>query len=271
MAVFDHQDYRGYLLERLATNGPTRGLRSKLAKELNCQSAFISQSLDGKSHFSLEHAFKINQFLNHSPDEAHYFMLLVQRDRAGSKGLEGYYTKQIDSIQKRREQVKERVGNQVQLSQESQMRYYSHWYFVAVHIAIAIPKYRTPESISVYLGISLSIVKESLEFLQSVGLVVADGSKYTIGKTRLHLGSDSPMIHQHHANWRLQALQAVGKNNNQSVYFSTLWAISKEDSVKIKKKLLNAIEELEPICMASKEEALFCMNLDFFQLGTEII
>lgn len=268
MKVFDYRDYRKYLLDRLATTGPTRGLRAKLATVLNCQSAFISQTLEGKTHFSFEHAFKINGFLNHSTDEAHYFMLLVHHDRAGTQELRTYYADQIDFILTKREQVKERVGGQQQqLSVVSQMTYYSQWYFVAVHIAVAIPELRTAESISAYLRIPLVTVKECLNFLESVGLAVAEGSKYNIGKTRMHLSNESPMIHQHHANWRLQALQAVGKSQNNSLFYSTLWAISNEDFAKIRKMLLDAIERFDPICMASKEEDLFCLNLDFFRLG----
>ncbi len=73
-------------------------------------------------------------------------------------------------------------------------------------------------------------------------------------------------VHMRAANLRSHASNRDSKLSNarKHSYFQTLWAISKEDSVKIKKKLLNAIKEREPICMPSNEEGLYCMNLDFF-------
>src|SRR5438045_1821295 len=102
MTVFEAANYKTYLTKRLAL----RGLRSELAEKLGCRPAHISQVLGGKTHFSLEYAIEIDHFLAHSPDESRYFLLLVHRDRAGTKALRGHYEKEMETIRQERLDVR---------------------------------------------------------------------------------------------------------------------------------------------------------------------
>jgi uncharacterized protein (TIGR02147 family) len=270
--IFDYRDYKKYLNVALSTGGATRGSRSRLASELRCQTAFISHVLNGNSHFSLEHAVVISRFLSHTPEESRYFILLVSLGRAGSKQLEDHFKIQIEEIQQKRTQIKERIIVDRALTPEAQMRYYSAWYYSAIHVATSVPEYQTRDTIARALGLAPNLVTECLDFLIEHGLVVIKQSRFIIGPVRMHLGSDSSMISRLHANWRLQALQALERPASQSnpdLHYSTVLTLSLDDAKRVKETLLRAIDETERIFRPSPEEVIYCVGMDWFRVSKD--
>ena len=77
MNLYGADNYIEYLKAALTNDGKRGGAKQALAKYLRCQSSFVSQVLTGRSHFSLEHAVAISDFLKHSDDEREFFLLLV--------------------------------------------------------------------------------------------------------------------------------------------------------------------------------------------------
>ena len=85
-ALFEYSDYKLYLSDKIdGMPKHGRGERSKLAEALRCHLAYVSQVLKGEAQLSLEQADIINQYFDHSPDEADFFLLLVQAARAGTR------------------------------------------------------------------------------------------------------------------------------------------------------------------------------------------
>lgn len=267
--VFDFKDYKKYLNSVFSTGGPTRGKRSRLAEVLHCQTAFISHVLNGNSHFSLEHGVLISKFLNHTLEEARYFILLVSLGRAGSKTLEDFYRSQMDEISRKRTQIKEHITTDQILSAEIQMRYYSAWYYAGVHVATSVPEYQTRDALSVALGLNPALVSECLEFLVGCGLVVPKGNRFQIGPARIHLGADSAMISRLHTNWRVKALQSFEQQEQDqtNLHYSAVITLSHADVQRVRETLLKAIAENEKIFRPSKEEAVYCLDMDWFRVS----
>jgi uncharacterized protein (TIGR02147 family) len=265
-SLYEFKDYKAYLSQRLSTSGELRGLRSRLAERLGCNAAFVSQVLKGTAHFSLEHAVLINDFLSHDEDETHFFMLLVQWGRAGSQRLEKYYRTQIEEILARRKLISERIGEAKSLSELDQTLYYSAWYYSAVHVLTAIPRFHDQDSIARALGISRQVTSEALEVLLRAGLVTQSNGKWKCTSARIHLNKNSPMISKHHANWRLKALQELDQRRPENLHFSGTWSFAEKDVDRIRSVLLESIERAEPILRDSKEETAFGIGLDFFRL-----
>jgi uncharacterized protein (TIGR02147 family) len=268
--IFEYKNYKSYMLEKIQSfPGGGRGLRLKMAQYLGCQTAFISQVLNKHVHFSLEQAVKLNQFWEHNKDEGKFFILLLQLERAGSKDLENYFKEEIKEILKVRTNLKDRFKVKDGLDEMNQHIYYSAWYYAAVHMALAIPQYRSAKSISQYLRLPLKLIQEVLSFLVSTGLAVEKGQVYEIGKTYIHLGKESVQIRRHHTNWRNQAIQNIDHNDPNDFHYSSVMSISPQDVPKIKEVLVQAIEECRTIIRSSPEESIHVMNLDFFSLRTE--
>lgn len=199
-------------------------------------------------------------------------MLLVGLGRAGSKELEKYFVNQIEEIQLKRTQVKERIKIDRSLTPEAQMRYYSAWYYSAIHIAPSVPSLQTKEAIAVALGLAPAIVGECLEFLTDHALVIQKTNRYSIGPVGMHLSANSPMITKLHANWRLQALQSLAfpKAIMTDLHYSTVLTISQEDAKRVRETLLRTIEQIEKIFRPSPEEAVYCIGMDWFQVSNHL-
>lgn len=251
----------------LDTTGVTRGMRSKLAKYLNCQTGYISQVLTGNTNFSLEHAIQVNRFLSHSEEEADFFMLLVEYERAGSDELRDFYQLKIKKILKSRNEIKNRIKVNSNITVSDFVEYYSHWYYSAVHVLVSIPEFQTKTAISSKLNLNSYQLNKALEFLCAKELINQDGDQFTIGKARIHLDNKSPMIFKHHTNWRMEAIKTLESNDPTDLHYSSVITLSVKDVQKIKKTLLKMLEDIEPILLPSPEEEIYSLCLDFFAVG----
>jgi uncharacterized protein (TIGR02147 family) len=264
--IFDFDDYRAYLVAAMDAKGERRGKRSRLAQFLGCETSFVSQVLTGRSHFSLEHSIRASDFLGHTSEEKHYFMLLVQKGKAGSRPLESYYDAQIAEVRKRRQVVRERIQVKDELKLQDQMTYYSAWWFVAAHILCALPGTQTRDEITRKLSLPAEVVNRTLDFLLGKGLIKEESGHYSIGAQRIHLGTASPLLPRHHSNWRMKAMQAVDHPKAGDLHYSGVIGISKKDGERVRAMMLDLLQKSEVIVQESKEDTAYVMLMDFFEL-----
>ena len=262
-SVFDYQDYKRFLHDKTEVR---RGDKLRLSKFIKCNAGYISQIFSGRAHLSLEQAERASRFLGLTEEESKFFLLLVQKCRAGTKELEAIFEKQIHQTLNLRTNLAHRLEFNQAISQEHQVLYYSSWHYIGVHMALSLPSLKTKEAIGKYLGISLKRVSEIIEFLLGVGLIEQIGDKYHTGKVSIHLESGSPLIYKHHTNWRLRAIDAVDSFDSNDLHYSSVVTIAKSDVPKMRELLVNAIEEIRTLVAVSKKNALYCYNFDLFSL-----
>jgi uncharacterized protein (TIGR02147 family) len=266
--IFEYDSYKKYLNEWLddPSLGGGRGSRTRLSKAIGCQTAYAAQVLKGAAHFSLEQAEAINDFLGHSDEQGNFLLLLIQRERAGSKNLRVRFDRQIKSIRENRLLLMNRLRVSQPLGQKDQVIYYSSWYYAAIHALASIPGFQTPLEISKYLQMDPKKTQEAIEFLVGSGLLAYDPKtqKLGVGRESIHLGVDSPLISKHHINWRLQAIRALERSGPDNLHYSSVISISNEDAQTIREVLVKAIERIKPMVKKSKEEVLKSFSLDFF-------
>lgn len=269
MELFDFNHYKDYLKfhlnDRSGRGG--RGARAKLARAIGCQTAYVAQVLGGeKAQFSLEQGEAINDFWGHSEAEGHYFLVLIQHERAGSPKLRQRFARELQSIRESRLLLKNRLGVKAVLQEQDQADYYSTWFCAAIHALVSIPGYQSAEKIAARLGISSAAAGRALDLLLRSGILVRDEEKIKIGEARLHLPSDSPLIPRHHTNWRLQALRVLQQNPAANLHYSSVISVAAEDVQRIREVLIKAIATLKPIIRDSREEKLQCLSFDFFEV-----
>lgn len=266
--VFEFEDYKDFLnakLDELNLGG--RGSRTRLSRAIGCQTAYTAQVLRGTSQFSLEQGEGINEFLGHTDEQGHYFLLLIQFSRAGTAKLRGRFKKQIEEIKSGRALLKNRLEPRESLGGNDQQAYYSSWVYGALHALSSIPDFQRPEVMSSRLGVSRRITGEALEFLLRSGVLEKDNDgALRTGKAQIHLGADSLMIAKHHTNWRLQAIRNFERGSEGSLHYSSVISISKKDEHLIREKLISMITELKPIIKKSKEEEALALCFDFFRI-----
>lgn len=143
-------------MDKLASVGSNgRDDKAKLAVALNCQPAFVSQVINGNPDFSLEQALRVNSFFQHDGFESQFFMLLVQKMRAGSKELSVFFENQIVKMRKKRYSLAKRLEASNIIDEKVQAQYYSSWHYAAVHILTSIPQFSSAEKIAEGLGLSI--------------------------------------------------------------------------------------------------------------------
>src|SRR5213595_3742322 len=86
--TFEYVDYRSYVSDLLASQPKKgHGFRSKLATVIGCRPAYITLVLKGQANLSLEQADLLCAHFGLTSEEADFFLLLVQFERAGSASL----------------------------------------------------------------------------------------------------------------------------------------------------------------------------------------
>jgi uncharacterized protein (TIGR02147 family) len=266
-SVFEYLDYRALLAARLPAKGEGRGQRSRLAKYLGCELSFVSLVLNKRAHFALEHAYGSSQFIEMAGDELEYFLLLFQKNRAGTKALEQHFDRKMNDLKKRRRDISARVDNQKSLALDQQVQYYSHWIYTAVHMCLLNPELTDAEKISRYLSVSQQQVKVALEFMLNCGLAVRDSKGYRSGPVKMHIPADSPLVNRHHVNWRLRALERLSNPAPDDIHYSAVLSASHETMETIRTFVLGLIEKAAPVIGAAADEAVYSFSIDLFEIG----
>lgn len=264
--LFEYQDYKEYIKDRIEAETQNRGLKLRMAEHVRCQPSYLSQVLHAKSDFTLEQASRLNTFLHHSPQEARFFILLVEWARAGTEDLKDIFLSQIKETQKARFNLKKRLPQTEDIPESAQHKYYSVWFYSAIHVALSVPGLQSPKKLAQAFHLPLSLTTEAIHFLEEIGLVESYRGGFRVTKKKIHLGSESDFIRRHHINWRSQALQSVERGLPEDLHYSSVLAIAEADSQKIKDILIQAIENTRKVVAPSKEEKVYAISLDFFRL-----
>ena len=268
LIIFDFSDYRLFLLAFLkAQPKKGHGLRSIWAKVMGCQIAFVSHVLRGHYDLSIEQTEALSRHLGLNKDEKEFLILLVQKAKAGTHQLKNYFNELIDEKIKNRDQVRNRMRIKENLSLEDQATYYSKWLYSAIHILLTIPDFqKSPEKIAEYFSTPLEKVREVLNFLDSRKLIRLDNGKYTVENNYLFINKESPLFAHQQNFWRQKAIESIYQNNHDEIHFASIFTLAEKDIKKIKEILLKSIEDSTEVIKPSKEEKLYSICMDFFEV-----
>ena len=266
--VFDFLDYKEFLVEVANERGQRSGFKTALATVCGCNGAYISSIFSGNAHLSLEQAERACSFLAFTTDEAHYFLILVQMARSGTVSLRTYFRSQADALRQNHLNVEMRLKMSKTLKRRDEGQYYSSWVYAAIHVALSIPQLaKSADALASYFNLSLWQVKNALKFLVQAEMAVENQGVYKIGPKQIHLGKKSAHLQQHHSNWRLKAIQSLETTQDTGLHYSSVVTLSRDDSFKIKELLLEAVKRSVDEIVASPEEEVFALTLDFFPMN----
>ena len=246
--------------------GKRGGMKLEIAEAIGTHPAYISRVLAGQAFMSLEQAERLSNHLQFKGDERRYFLLLLQEERAGTKGLKDFFREERLHLQNQRLNIKDRIPESTQIRPEDQAIYYSAWYYQAIHAMVSVPRYRDIETIARTLEISTSLVRDSIIFMERSGIIKSAGGRWVAGEMHLHLEKTSPFIRQHHTNWRLRSIQSLDKPSESHVRYSGVFSLSEDDAARIREKLLLHLKDYVGIVRASAEERVYSLCFDFIEV-----
>lgn len=267
MVIFEYHEYKKFVNDwiGLQAHGGHGQLR-QLALYLEINSVVMSQVFRGDRDLTLEQALGVTKFMGLSELERDYFLLLVQKSRAGSHELKSVFEKQLDALRITAQSLKNRVKHQ-KFTDEDKATFYSQWYYSAVRLGVSIPNLSTVSDIADYLKIDRSLIAKVIEFLLKHKLIVQEQGRLNMGPQVTHVGHDSPFVNRHHTNWRLKSLQAMENITDLDLYYTGPMALSKEATKEIRKLLVEFVEKSTKKAASSDSEILRCLNIDWFGVG----
>lgn len=266
MDVFKYSDYRKILRDWLANEKKMGRMNaSKLAEKLRLHPSFISQVLKDNKDLSAEQWIELCTAMNVSEIEHDYLHFVFLRNRAGTTWARNYYQKKIDEILKRRLQLKERMTGYRQLSDEDRAVFYSSWLYSGVRLYSSIGKGQRVEQISKVFSLTMNRTHEVVDFLLRTGLCVEDDNLIRIGDLHTHVPAGSPFVTRHHTNWRLKAVQALDRTDDDELHFTAPMAISEKDFLTIREKIVRLIQESVETAKNSEAENLAVVCIDLFR------
>lgn len=271
MSVFEYDDYKKFIIE-LLLDMPRKGYGQfrKIADHLGVNSVVITQIFKGDRELSTEHAWELAQYLGLSELETRYFILLVSSARSGTVRLKQHYTRELAELRARARDLKNRVPQDTQLSEEARAMFYSNWYYSAIRLVSSIDGYQNVDAIADYLGLPRGVVKQASDFLLKQGLMVESRGALKMGPRLTHLESTSPLISRHHANWRLRSMQRSGTPlGADELSYTSPMALSFETRRQVRDEVVKLIESILKRVKSDESECVACLNIDWFDYSAE--
>lgn len=270
--IIEHKDYLGILNKCLSMNSSIRGYRSRLAKAMGCQPAYLSHVLSGQAELTLEHGLAATQFWGFDHLERDYFLARLSCDRAGTMELRQHFHEQIENL---KERIQKRAKNQVSIetqivSKEQVAKYYFDWITSAVHMILTCPGPHDFRSISKKLQVGETKILRALQILKDIGLIKERNGQLFLTEKMIHASDASDFSHLHHRNWRSQAIRKFEAGVQKPDYqFTGVVSLDPKTFTEIRSLLQKQLEETKERVRAAREERIACLNVDWFYVDEE--
>ncbi len=264
--IFEFDDYRRYLsqfLSKLPKKG--YGEARKIAAHLGVGSTFISQVFHGAKDLNLEQADLLVDYLGLGGLERDYFILLVEKERAGTKRLKQYWITKLVDLKKSSLKISNRVSAHRNLTDEEKSVFYSSYIYSCVHTYTSTAKKgRSLEEVKDRFELSRARASEILKFLGDIGLCREENRYFLATDHHTHISKGSPHLLKHHANWRIKAIQYSEDLSDEELMYTANISVSKKDFQKIREEVAQLIKTMVKTVQESDPEEIAQFNLDFF-------
>ncbi|MBS1963963.1 MAG: hypothetical protein JST04_17255 [Bdellovibrionales bacterium] len=267
--LYDFTSYKDYLRHEIARNREVYGYQTRLARAAGCQRSFFSQAMNSHVQLTPEHACGLAKFFGLNDEQRAYLIDLLLLDRAATPELREFQRKKIARAQTRSRNLAKRFRQEKIASDAESAAYYANWIPSAAHILLTIPGFRTPAKIARRLGIGSDQALAVLNTLRRLKLAEPVAGEWRPTRKSIHLPKDSPFTVANHRNWREVALQESSLPRAQSVHYTGVYSLSREDHAKLQSQILAFLDESRKRVIASPEEGLSVFLCDFFLLDRE--
>lgn len=268
MRLMDTLDYKEYIRAQIEAHRSERGYHSRLAEKAGCQRSYLSQVLKGHQHLTLDQGCGLASFWRLSQIESDYFLDLISYAKAGTPALRERFATRLTRLRDQAQDLAKRLRDRDALDSAAQQRYYSAWYWGAIHVILSIPGLDQVDRIAAHLGLTSTLVEKVLHGLQDMGLAHYENHRWLGNPGNLHLSRDSPLIRMHHNNWRQRAMNEIPAEHLR-FQFSAVLTHSREDFKTLQDMILDFLDRASAVVEKSPAEQMSCLNIDFLPLGPD--
>jgi plasmid maintenance system antidote protein VapI len=270
MWVFKHHKYQDILNTWVELKpGKGRGKFKEMAEFLRVSPVFVSQVVNGTRSLTEDQAYLLTGFLELTAQEAEYFILLVQKERASHHAYGKYIDSKISKITKEAQSTRARIkATDLELSKENLAVYFTDPKYTVVHLGSTLKGVKNIDDLTKVLQMKRQDVIACMDFLISCNLVVEGPNGFDLGPTRIHLPKESPFFKTRNMQWRFEAIKSIEQLREDNLCFTGVMSLTEEDSAWVKTRLLDLIAEVSERVSKSKAQTIQCLNLDWFKLPT---
>lgn len=271
MRIFSFLDYRRFLNDFIDKSKESRARWNfaKLAEAADLNRSYLSQVLSGASNLSSDQAYLIGRAIGLTGDELEYFGLLVELERSQVSGRKTQLRRRRDEFRTRYLKTKEFLGETfVDVQDRTKSQYYQDAYCTLVHMFLTIPEYLgEPLRIGPVIGLSEARLKETLDTLQSCGILERTGGGYALKEAHLHLDRDSPLMRVHGTMFRAKAMEYQQKSADSEDYFLSIgFSADPVTRARIKTEFQAFFKEASKSITAAPCEEVYVLNFDLFKV-----
>ncbi len=267
MDFFEFDNYKSLILNRIKEMPRQgHGQFSRLAHHLRVHSTMISHIFNGDKSLTGDQAFGVCDYFGFNEMQTDFFLILVEQERAANHKLKSHHGKKLNEIRRKAATVSERLPKDLGFSEEDRATFYSQWYYSGVRLLSAIPGFQNLDAIAAHFELPTKKVASILEFLIRTGLCREKNGQINFGPTRTHIEADSPLASRHHINWRIKSMERFDYMADDELAFTSPVVLETKDAAKVRKLILNFLEDSDKLFDQSKNEELFCLNVDWVRV-----
>ncbi len=265
MNYFEFTNYRALIRNLIKSRGiKGRGEISKIADFLGVHQSLISQILGEQKELSSEQTLNLAKYFGLNSHERDYFLLLVQKERAGTLALKQYFEEKIKGLRTEVLNLSTRIGKYKALTDTERAIFYSSWLFSAVRLSCSIKDGKTAEELAQEFSLKREKIKDILDFLCQSGLCEEKNSHYLMKTQHTHVEFGSPFLARHHHNWRSKAIIKSESLEKEELMVTAPMSISRKDFDAIRESLAKSLKGIFDAAKNSDPEIVACLNIDFF-------
>lgn len=267
MDVYVIEDYR-QLIRGLIESKPKQGYGqlTRLATHIGVNPTYLSQILSGLKNLSDDQGYLAAEFFGLNERETFYFLLLIQKERAGSHQVKKLIDRELKSRQSEAKKLKNRIVTETELTQEAKAIFYSDWAYTAIHALTSIEGYQTVDLIADHLALPRSRVGEIVDWLLRHGLCKEARGRLSVGPATTFVERESPLSTRHHSNWRLKAIEKMQRGAEEDFFFTAAFSVSEKDYQDFRMELVALIDKLAKRVGKSEPERLAAIDIDLFKV-----
>lgn len=264
MQIFSFTDHLEVLRDRITREGKRQGYKADLAASAGVHPSFLSHVLKEKAQLSPDHAIGIACFWGLNPEEKEYFVELVNLARAVTPALREYFQARIQTLRRKNEKRIMKGTGRLLEGDAAKALYYSSWHYSAIHIALTIPSFQTPEALSKRFSVPMDFVERTLRDLSLMGLAQRRGTRWEATESNLAATGDH-FARLHHVHWAVRAIQDIHvRRDRTSLYRTSVYGVSRKVFLELRQEMLKQIRQIDELAIPSPGEELICLNWHLF-------
>ncbi len=276
-SLFEFKDYKEYLRAHIKSHATTYGYKTHLARAAGCQKSFLSTVLNGPNHLTPDHAAGISLFLKHDAHAEKFWMELVGLARAATPRLREMHLRTLARLKQDNEDFSRRISEKVAPAgktarEELRVKYYSRWYISALHILLTIPEFQSAVTLEKQVrerwALTNAQMIDALTTLTELGLIARDPAKktYRVLELSVHLPRTSPLNAVQNDQWRGRARAVELTQRERDFFYSGIYSLSRSDGERLRRLMIDFLEETRRIVGPSREEELVCVRCELFEV-----